>query len=145
MATKGEKISKALKGNTSSNKYEKYKDTGLLQDAYEHFCKHLSEGYIRESWYYEDEENNFCLSYQTLMKYIKEHQSDFPAYKEQIAYSKGYKKWEKIATQGVGDDKIVKNPACLQMILRNKYGWDKKKEDVQTNTSLSDAVSDLDS
>lgn len=107
----------------------------LRLKAYKSFCEHIAEGNVKESWYYDDGE--YMCSYQTLMSYIKDSPVDFPTIQKDVAYSKGYKKWEQIVgTSGTGQNKKA-NTASLQMIMRNKYGWDRREENKPISTTDS--------
>ena len=119
-------------GNTNSIALQTLE---LRLKAYKTFCDHLAKGCVKESWYYDDGENT--CSYKTLMAYIKESPLDFPSIQQEIAYSKGYQNWESVLSKsGTGENKNA-STASLQMIMRNKYGWDKaeKEKKISGNTA----------
>lgn len=122
----------APKGNKIADKFKKLKELDLCQEAYKSYCDHLASGKMKESWYFDHPK--LQMVWKTLQKHIREHPDVFPAVQAEIAYNKGYQKWEAVAAGSAeGEKKYEKaNTASLQMIMRNKYGWDKKTEDEDT-------------
>jgi hypothetical protein len=100
----------------------KIKDPELRQLAYKSFCEHIAKGRAIDSWYFEHPEAT--LSYKTMLKYIKDEE-EFPPEQREIAKAKGYAHWEKVVEDSaIGINKDA-NTASLQMLMRNKFGWDK--------------------
>jgi hypothetical protein len=106
------------------------KDPIIRQKAYESLCNHIAKGKSIRSWWYEDD--NCSCTWETMYKYIKDT-NEFDSIKKEIAHCKGLALWETIVEEaGIGkNDKA--NVACLQMIMRNKFGWD-KDESKSSNT-----------
>jgi hypothetical protein len=107
------------------NKYGlKLKDPQIRQLAYEQYCEHLAKGKSKKSWYFEHPE--FSCTWQTMEEYIN-NQAEFNPLQRQIADSKGYARWEQVVEDSaVGVNKDA-NTASLQMLMRNKFGWDKQQ------------------
>ena len=102
------------------------KDPNIRQIAYKSYCDHIALGKSKDSWYFEHED--LTCTYKTFQKYIK-NEIEFPPIKREIAECKGYQKWESIAeNSATGADKKKSNTASLQMVMRNKFGWDKIDE-----------------
>lgn len=104
------------------------KDPEIRQKAYKSFCEHLSKGLSYQSWFYEDDLGNGCVG-KTMLSYIKENPIEFPSVKKEIADSKGFAFWEGILIDSASGKNKDASTASLQMIMRNKYGWDKPKEE----------------
>jgi len=104
------------------------KDPEVRQKAYKSFCEHLSKGLSYQSWYYEDDQNNSCVG-RTMLSYIKENPIEFPSITKEIAESKGFGFWEGVLKDSATGKNKDASTASLQMIMRNKYGWDKPKEE----------------
>lgn len=106
------------------------KDPEVRQKAYKLFCEHLSKGSSIKSWWYEDDLGNAC-TWQTMQSYIKDNPKEFDSIHKEIAESKGFAYWENVvASSAIGTNEKA-NTASLQMIMRNKYGWDKQEHKEQ--------------
>jgi len=113
----------------------------LKLKAYKTFCDHLAKGSVKQSWYYDD--GKYMCSYQTLMSYIKESPVDFPAIQKEVAYSKGFQQWESVLSgSGTGENKNA-STASLQMIMRNKYGWDKAEKEKKSSGNTAQDIIDV--
>jgi hypothetical protein len=109
------------------NKYRLALDTPeIRQQAYLSFCSHLSKGKAVKSWSFK--EDGYLCSWETMMKYIRENPNEFDPIHKTIADSDGYAHWEAIAESSASGQNKEANTASLQMIMRNKFGWDKKEE-----------------
>ena len=112
------------------------KDPAIRQKAYYLFCAHLAQGKAIKSWWYEDEEGNEC-TWATMLSYIKNNPHEFDSVKKEIAETKGYNLWESVAEESA-KGKNRANTASLQMVMRNKYGWDKEdKSKDSTSVNLT--------
>src|SRR5579872_3782694 len=97
----------------------------LRQEAYRSFCEHLSGGFSQESFVFECDEGS--ISYKTMLTWIKD-EDEFPPEQKQMAIAKGHKGWESVLYDAAKGKNPDANPACLQMIMRNKYGWDRRDD-----------------
>jgi hypothetical protein len=113
------------------------KDPEVRQKAYKSLCEHLSKGLSYHSWFYEDEEGNSCVG-KTMLSYIKGNPSEFPSIKKDVADAKGFAFWEGVLMDSATGKNKDASTASLQMIMRNKYGWD--KEDKQENQNQNRAL-----
>lgn len=113
-------------------------DPKIRQKAYKSFCDHLAKGKAVKSWYY-DADNHLCC-WETMMSYIENNPGEFDPVHKKIGWSKGYQLWEKIADESAEGKNKKANTASLQMVMRNKYGWDKRPdtEEKQDTESLAD-------
>lgn len=102
----------------------KLKDPDIRQQAYEQYCEHLAKGKSKKSWYFEHEQ--LTCTWETMEKYLEDEREFDPIHKK-ISESKGYARWEQVVEDSaVGANKDA-NTASLQMVMRNKFGWDKER------------------
>ena len=100
----------------------KLKDPDIRQIAYEQYCSHLAAGNGKKSWCFEHPE--FSCTYKTMDKYIKD-EVEFLPLKKELAEIKGYGVWERLAQDTAKGSNKDANVAALQMLMRNKYKWDR--------------------
>ncbi len=98
----------------------------IRQKAYDLFCAHRAKGKDVKSWWYKDEEGNAC-TWETMLKYIKENPVEFDPLKRKLAECQGYQIWESIAEESAKGENKANTPS-LQMVMRNKFGWDKEEK-----------------
>lgn len=122
----------APKGNKNA---KKLKTPELREKAYEQYCAHLAKGKSSRSFTFV--EGDLMLTGKSMENYINDNPIDFPIIKKEIAFAQGFAYWEEIVENtGKGIDKNASLPA-LQMIMRNKYDWDKEdKSKESTNEPL---------
>ncbi len=106
------------------------KDPMVRQEAYRDFCAHLSKGKSIKSWWYDDNKGNMCV-WSTMLSYIKNNPSEFDPIKKEISEIKGFNHWESVVEASAEGSNKRANTASLQMVMRNKYGWDKEQEGAQ--------------
>ena len=111
------------------------KDPQIRQKAFKSFCDHLSTGKSVKSWYYEDELDNLCC-WETMVSYINKFPHEFQSIKKKVAETKGFKHWEKVVEDVASGKNREGNVAALQMLMRNKYGWDKIEQSHQQNHTI---------
>jgi hypothetical protein len=102
----------------------KLKKPEVRQQAYQSYCDHLAKGKSKRSWCFEHPE--FSCTWETIEKYL-EDEVEFDPLQKKMSETKGYARWEQV----VEDSAIGLNPdantASLQMLMRNKFGWDKER------------------
>jgi hypothetical protein len=116
------------------------KDPKIRQKAYKLFCDHLAKGKSIKSWCYEDDEGNSC-TWGTMLSYIKDSPHEFDPIKKELAEIKGYNRWEEVAEASAEGKNKRANTASLQMVMRNKFGWD--KEEKNKDKQIVDLENDL--
>lgn len=103
------------------------KDAKARQDAYEDFCRHLSEGFPIKAWSYRKEP--FRCSWATMLRYIKENPTEFDSFLKEEAQASSYKRW---FTKGIklsdGEVKGNPSPQTWATIMRNMFDWDKEEK-----------------
>lgn len=114
------------------------KDPAIRQDAFKDFCDHLSEGKALKSWYY-DKNGHRCI-WATMLSYLDKYPDEFDLVKKHIAEAKGYQKWESVVADSAVGENQKANTASLQMVMRNKYGWDKKEDQEKDQSHLLSSV-----
>lgn len=115
----------APKGNEFNKKLTSHT---LKLQAYEQYLAHLAKGKSKRSWYFEHP--NLTLTWETMEKYIAAEPEVFDPIKKQVAWTKGYQHWEEVAELSAKGENKANTPS-LQMVMRNKYGWDKSEEDIK--------------
>jgi hypothetical protein len=100
------------------------KNPKVRQKAYKLFCEHLAQGKSVKSWYYEDGDDLCC--WETMVSYIQKYPLEFHPIHKKISETKGYQYWEDVVANSAIGVNPNANTASLQMIMRNKYGWDKQ-------------------
>jgi len=101
----------------------KLKDPDIRQLAYSQYCAHLAKGKSKRSWFFEHPE--FRCTWETLEKYL-DNEVEFDPLHKKIAETKGFAYWEEVVEDSaIGKNKDA-NTASLQMLMRNKYSWDKQ-------------------
>lgn len=121
--------------NQSAKKFPKLKERGILKEIYDSYCQHIAQGYSKNSWYWEGK--GHFLTSETLEKYFLEFPEDFPSMKRTIAHAKSYFFWESAVRSSALGENEKANTASLQMIMRNKFNWDKPQ---QQNEQLDDKL-----
>jgi hypothetical protein len=102
----------------------KLKDPDIRQQAYSQYCDHLAKGKSKRSWCFEHPE--LTCTWETMEKYL-DNEAEFDPIHKKISETKGYAKWEGVVEDSaVGTNKDA-NTASLQMLMRNKFGWDKER------------------
>lgn len=96
------------------------------QVAYESFCAHIASGRFKESWYYVNEATGSHWTVKSLERWIRDT-DEFPLEKLDTAQAQGFQYFEKILLDSASGKNTKANVATLQMLMRNKYGWDKQE------------------
>lgn len=102
----------------------KLKDPIVRQQAYESYCAHLAKGKSKRSWVFEHPDHS--CTWETLETYLKD-ETEFDPVKKKVALSQGFAKWEEVCEESANGKNQRANTASLQMVMRNKFGWDKIK------------------
>lgn len=118
-APKGHQINKGKKNA------RKLKTDDQMQTVYKSYCDHLAAGKVKKSWYYD--ENGLTLTWETMEKYIQKEPNNFDPLKKATAFAKGMQHWERVLDKKADGQNKNADTATLQMLMRNKYGWDKEE------------------
>lgn len=121
MAKKNLNKAKAMKGNKNG---VKLKAADIRQEAFKQYCAHIASGRPKQAWCFEHPE--YCCTWKTLEKYIRDNPSEFPAIHKEMAHVKGYSAWIDKG-QNMMEGRVEKcQPAIYQMMMRNIFDWDKE-------------------
>lgn len=129
----------AMKGN---NNREKLTTPELRKKVFDHFCEHLKTGLSKECWFYEDE-TGLTMTLDGFDRYMREYRHEFDMDKYDAAFRKGMQYYENVGSEIAIGKNEKGNVAALQMIMRNKFGWDKKKELPAIDPQLLENFSNL--
>ncbi len=123
------------------------KDPQVVVKAIHKFLEWLAMGKAVKSFAYKDE-IDICswetvVSYMEDKEFLKEH--GLESLPEHKAHSKsiGYQIWETECERSAKGENEKSNTASLQMIMRNKYGWDKRKEDSDNSQEKLNALNEF--
>lgn len=119
----------------------KLKDPELRQKAYQKYCEWIARGKSSRSFTFVDA-NVMCTG-QTIESYIRNNPIEFPAIHKEIAKAKGYAYWEQIVEDSASGINQNANTASLQMVMRNKFDWDRNDKSQQENSDFSKKLADL--
>ena len=111
------------KNSLGKKNARKLKTPEIMEKVYSSYCDHLAAGKVKKSWFYDDD--GITLTWETMEKYIASEPCNFDPQKKAVAFCKGMQYWENVvnaSAEGINKDA---NTATLQMLMRNKYGWDK--------------------
>jgi hypothetical protein len=120
----------------SGNQYAKKLSTlELKKEAFAQYLAHLSKGKSKKSWWFDHPD--LTLTWETMDKYIRDEPDIFDPLQIVQAKSKGYQIWEQVVEDSARGDNKDANTASLQMLMRNKFGWDKEDHsNKQSNETL---------
>lgn len=121
-----------MRGNNNGTKL---KNPDLRQKAYQEFCKWIAKGKSPRSFVFREGDLT-CLG-ETIEEYMKANPTEFPPIHYKAAKSDGYAHWEQVVEDSAAGQNKEANTASLQMLMRNKFGWDKKED---TNESIDNAA-----
>lgn len=117
---------------------EKLTTPELRQKVFEHYLRHIEKGKDKKRWYYD--EDGITLIYESLTYYFERYPEEFDSDKRGMAENKGFQIWEEVCEQTAkGKDKEASIPA-LNMVMRNKYGWDKEDKSDKKDEIKKDPV-----
>jgi len=108
------------------------KNKEIKEKVYKDYCDHLAKGKMARSWCYN--KDGIQLTYESMERYIREDEDLDPA-KKKLAVIEGLKIWEGHCEDGALCHREV-NTACLQMVMRNKFGWDKVEKEEQKDPNI---------
>lgn len=116
-----------------NNFKKKLKTKESKEKVYLNYCNWIASGKSHKSWYYD--QDGLTLTWKTIESYIKEDEDLDPIHKE-LAIAKSFAVWEQRGEDMVLG--IIKNcqPAIYQMIMRNKFGWDKNTEQKEDSRAI---------
>lgn len=110
----------------------KIKDPDLRQQAYDEYCAWLARGKSSRSFSFvriEDDGSLFCCTGKTIESYIKNDPIEFPPFKKEVAFAQGMAYWEEVVDRTADGSYKDSSVPALNMLMRNKYGWDKQESE----------------
>lgn len=113
----------APKGNQNA---VKLKTSEIKLEAYRQYCTHIAAGYPLECWDFDHPD--LSITWETMEKYISEDPIVFPPIQKAKAKCKSYKGWFEVVAASAKGENEKANTATLQMIMRNKFKWDKEEK-----------------
>lgn len=108
-----------------SKNAQKLKTPDLRKEAYRQYCAHIAQGYPQDAWCFDHPE--LTLTSETMEKYIREDPINFDPINKERAKAAGYKMWFDVLSDSAKGINEKASTASLQMIMRNKFKWDKQQ------------------
>lgn len=128
-----EKIAEKLQGNVNGLKL---KTEELQQTAYAAYCNWIAGGRGKQGFVFdyetEDGEKG-SVTWQTLENYIKEQRFALNPLHKERAENIAYQVWENTGIEMMNGKVEKCQPAIYQMMMRNKFGWDKESKITYTH------------
>ena len=109
----------------------KLKTLELKQEAYAAFCEWISRGKSYKSFTFQ--KGDLKVTGFTVKKYIDEDPVVFEPIHREFAWSQGYAHWEQVVEDSACGINKDANTASLQMVMRNKFEWDKSEANQTTH------------
>jgi hypothetical protein len=106
----------------------------LKQLAYIDYCEWVASGKSKDSWRWRKDDRLLC-TFKTMERYMAESPTEFPAIKMEGAKCDSKAYWESVVADSATGKNKQANTASLQMLMRNKFGWDKHDQSIETNES----------
>lgn len=120
----------------AGNEYAKKLDTPeIRQEAYRQYCDHIARGQPKNAWFFDHP--HVTLTCETMEKYIRNYPEEFDADQKKIAEAKSLAHWFGVLADSAKGNNRYANPASLQMIMRNKFGWDRNNDRRDDNTEIA--------
>jgi hypothetical protein len=110
----------------------KLKDPDIRQLAYQKYCEWLAMGKSKKSFTFRSPE--YSCHWQTLESYIKD-KNEFDPLQIELAKCEGCKRWEQVVEDSAEGKNKDANTASLQMLMRNKFDWDKQEKSSDNHVS----------
>ena len=127
-----------IKGNKDAAKLSTLE---LKLEAFKQYLNHISRGKTKRSWFFRHPE--LTLTWETMEKYIANEPSVFDSKQIEAAYCEGYQIWEQVVEDSAKGANKDANTASLQMLMRNKFKWDKQEEQKSSSTeNLVNAIAE---
>ena len=105
------------------------KDEQIRQIAFKEYCDHIASGRSKLTWRFRNPAyQDFHCCWRTMERYIKENPLEFQAIHRERAEVDSYYHWESVVAASATGENEKANTASLQMIMRNRFSWDKKEE-----------------
>lgn len=123
----------AAKGNQNPRRL---KTPEARKAAYSAFCDWLAMGKTPNSFYFEL--NGVYICGKTMLKYIEEFPDEFDLSIRDFSIAKGMAYWEGVVDDSARGDNQKASTASLNMLMRNKYDWDRPEQ--QSNNMKSPNV-----
>lgn len=119
-----QRSSEANIGNTYAKKLVTIE---LKKEVFASYLAHIAKGKSKKSWWFDNGE--ITITWQCMDSYIRDEPSLFSSLQIERAKSNGYQIWEQVAEDSATGVNKDANTASLQMVMRNKFRWDKEDDD----------------
>ena|SRR5215469_8368200 len=128
-----DKIAQGLVGNTNNLKL---KTEDVQKAAYMAYCQWIAAGRGKQGFVFdfetEDGQKGF-VTYQTVEKCLKDQRFDLDPSHMERAQNFSYQVWENTGIEMMQGKVDKCQPAIYQMMMRNKFSWDKETRITHTH------------
>lgn len=111
----------------------------LITEAFQDYCDHLRGGWTKGSWSFHKNGKAIC-THDTMDRYLEDRPDVCDSQQYKIAVAQGYKRWERVVNDSADGTNRKANTASLQMLMRNKFGWDAKNSEDGNKEALSNLL-----
>lgn len=116
-----QKISESLNGNQNA---KKLLTDELKREVFDSYLRHIGKGKSKKSWWFDN--GKITITWICMETYIKNEPTVFDPLQIERARSNGYQIWEQVVEDSASGVNRDANTASLQMLMRNKFRWDKE-------------------
>lgn len=128
----------APEGNTNAAKLT---TPELRKEAYDAYCTWLARGKTKRSFSFV--KGDIMCTYRAIEEYIKNFPIELDPVKKEVAFAQGYAHWEGVVDGSAdGSNKDACTPS-LNMLMRNKYSWDKEEKAQENSPKEFDTQLDI--
>lgn len=110
--------------NTGNTYAKKLISDELKRQVFDSYLSHLAKGKSKKSWWFDN--GQVTITWQCMETYIKNEPGIFDSLQIDRAKSNGYQIWEQVVEDSAKGLNRDANTASLQMLMRNKFNWDKE-------------------
>lgn len=117
-------IQKAREASLGNTFAKKLITEELKLQVFDSYLSHLAKGKSKKSWWFDN--GQVTITWQCMESYIKNEPEVFDSLQIERAKSNGYQIWEQVVEDSAKGLNRDANTASLQMLMRNKFNWDKE-------------------
>lgn len=118
-------------GKQKGNKWAvKLKEPAVRQKAFQEMCDWVANGKSYKSFVFYH--GDIKMTGEGIEEMSRRHPEEFDSQEKEVAHALAYQYWERILEDTATGRNPHGNTATLQMVFRNKFGWDRRDGTVQS-------------
>jgi len=121
---------KLIEKNPGNKNAMKLNTPELRKEVFRQYCEWISHGWSRKSFVFDHPD--ISITWETVEKYMRDFPEELNENDRKVAEAVALKYWESQGVAMMTGQMDKCEPAIYQMMMRNKFGWDKhesKRED----------------